>query len=234
MDYYLHYVLDSTMTTLEPVWKPVLTTGGTFANDNPAGLTFVLDRLAAGRPRARQAQHAGLPGAVVAPGRRSRRAARRSTLSPPRTARRCCARSSRPSIAWTALPAARGSADLMQLLGTLSPQRSWRPSGPRSSAWRARPATTACARARSSRSCRSTATAGPAWQLTSTSPRLRIDLLRGATRLAPRPVARQPAGVAPAVAAGGLRATARRRPLPRRSPAATSGSCGPGAPKCSA
>ncbi len=45
MDYYLHYVLDSTMSTLEPVWKPVLTTGGTFATDNPAGLTFVLDRL---------------------------------------------------------------------------------------------------------------------------------------------------------------------------------------------
>ncbi|MEO5822752.1 MAG: PVC-type heme-binding CxxCH protein, partial [Vicinamibacteraceae bacterium] len=45
MDYYLQYVLDSTMTTLEPKWKPVLTSGGAFAGDNPAGLAFVLDRL---------------------------------------------------------------------------------------------------------------------------------------------------------------------------------------------
>ena len=45
MDYYLQYVLDSTMTTLEPVWKPVLTTGAPFAEDNPAGLAFVLERL---------------------------------------------------------------------------------------------------------------------------------------------------------------------------------------------
>jgi glucose/arabinose dehydrogenase/plastocyanin len=45
MDYYLQYVLDSTMTTLEPVWKPALTTGGTFAPGNAAGLAFVLDRI---------------------------------------------------------------------------------------------------------------------------------------------------------------------------------------------
>ena len=45
MDYYLSYVLDSTMSTLEPVWKPVLTAGGAFATDNPAGLTFALERL---------------------------------------------------------------------------------------------------------------------------------------------------------------------------------------------
>ena len=51
MDYYLQYVLDSTMTTLEPVWKPVLTTRRPFADDNPAGLTFVLERLDAGRAR---------------------------------------------------------------------------------------------------------------------------------------------------------------------------------------
>jgi hypothetical protein len=35
MDYYLQYVLDSTMTTLEPVWKPALSTRG-IAGDNPA------------------------------------------------------------------------------------------------------------------------------------------------------------------------------------------------------
>ena len=45
MDYYLQYVLDSTMTTLEPRWKPVLLSNASFAEDNPAGLAFVLDRL---------------------------------------------------------------------------------------------------------------------------------------------------------------------------------------------
>ena len=44
MDYYLQYVLDSTMTTLEPVWKPALSTRG-IAGDNPAGLAFLLNRL---------------------------------------------------------------------------------------------------------------------------------------------------------------------------------------------
>ncbi len=48
MDYYLQYVLDSTMTTLEPKWKPVLTSGNPFAGDNPAGLAFVLERLEPG------------------------------------------------------------------------------------------------------------------------------------------------------------------------------------------
>ncbi len=45
MDYYLQYVLDSTMTTLEKVWKPMLTSGEPFSADNPAGLAFVLARL---------------------------------------------------------------------------------------------------------------------------------------------------------------------------------------------
>jgi azurin len=44
MDYYLHYVLESTMTTLQPVWKPALSTQR-FASENPAGLAFVLERL---------------------------------------------------------------------------------------------------------------------------------------------------------------------------------------------
>jgi len=48
MDYYLQYVLDSTMTTLEPVWKPRLTSGAPFAEDNPVGLAFVLERLEPG------------------------------------------------------------------------------------------------------------------------------------------------------------------------------------------
>ena len=37
MDYYLHYVLDSTMSTLEPVWKPVLTTRRHVRDRQPGG-----------------------------------------------------------------------------------------------------------------------------------------------------------------------------------------------------
>jgi azurin len=44
-DYYLQYVLDSTITTLEKVWKPVLTSGKPFSADNPEGLQFLLARL---------------------------------------------------------------------------------------------------------------------------------------------------------------------------------------------
>lgn len=46
MDYYLQYVLDSTMTTLEPRWKPVLLSDAPFVDDNPVGLAFLLERLA--------------------------------------------------------------------------------------------------------------------------------------------------------------------------------------------
>ena len=56
MDYYLHYVLDSTMTTLETVWKPALSARG-IANDNPAGLTFVLNGFL--RPSWRHCRAAG-------------------------------------------------------------------------------------------------------------------------------------------------------------------------------
>lgn len=45
VDYYLHYTLDSTITTLEKAWKPALTSGRPFAADNPDGLTFLLARL---------------------------------------------------------------------------------------------------------------------------------------------------------------------------------------------
>ena len=45
VDYYLQYTLDSTMTTLERAWKPVLTSGRPFAADHPQGLAFVLARL---------------------------------------------------------------------------------------------------------------------------------------------------------------------------------------------
>ena len=45
IDYYLQYTLDSTITTLEKAWKPVLTSGKPLAADNPEGLTFLLARL---------------------------------------------------------------------------------------------------------------------------------------------------------------------------------------------
>ena len=45
LDYYLEYVLDSAITTLEKVWKPALTAGHPLAADNPAGLAYLLERL---------------------------------------------------------------------------------------------------------------------------------------------------------------------------------------------
>ncbi len=91
MDYYLHYVLDSTMSTLEPVWKPVLTTGGAFASDNAAGLSYVLDRLPPADLARVKRSTPGLPCPAGATGRAARRrGAKRSTRSPRRTARRCC------------------------------------------------------------------------------------------------------------------------------------------------
>jgi azurin/glucose/arabinose dehydrogenase len=61
MDYYLRYVLDETMTSLEGVWTPALTKAGeTFATDNPAGLAYVLDRL---KPAALSAMPAGVAAA---------------------------------------------------------------------------------------------------------------------------------------------------------------------------
>jgi azurin/glucose/arabinose dehydrogenase len=45
VDYYVQYVLDSTMRTLEKAWKPILTSGRPFLEKHPGGLTFVLARL---------------------------------------------------------------------------------------------------------------------------------------------------------------------------------------------
>ena len=47
LDYYLQYVLDSTIATLEKAWKPILTSGRPFSAANPEGLAFVLGRLEA-------------------------------------------------------------------------------------------------------------------------------------------------------------------------------------------
>jgi glucose/arabinose dehydrogenase/azurin len=45
MDYYLQYVLDSTMTTLEKAWKPALTATPPFAADGPEATAYLLARL---------------------------------------------------------------------------------------------------------------------------------------------------------------------------------------------
>lgn len=45
MDYYLDYGLKETLATLEPYWKPLLSAGKPFAEDNPEGLQFALDTL---------------------------------------------------------------------------------------------------------------------------------------------------------------------------------------------
>jgi azurin/glucose/arabinose dehydrogenase len=44
-DYYLDYVLQETISTLEPNWKPVLLSGKELANDNAKGLDYLLARL---------------------------------------------------------------------------------------------------------------------------------------------------------------------------------------------
>ena len=46
VDYYLDYGLGETLTGLEQQWKPVLLSGASFADGNPEGLAFLLDRLA--------------------------------------------------------------------------------------------------------------------------------------------------------------------------------------------
>jgi glucose/arabinose dehydrogenase/azurin len=45
LDYYLDYGLKETLAGLEEVWKPALLSGASFAEDNPEGLVFLLDRL---------------------------------------------------------------------------------------------------------------------------------------------------------------------------------------------
>ena len=44
-DYYLDYGLKETLATLGPAWKPLISEGKPFAEDNPAGLSFLLDQI---------------------------------------------------------------------------------------------------------------------------------------------------------------------------------------------
>jgi glucose/arabinose dehydrogenase/azurin len=70
MDYYLEYVLDSTMTALKPVWGQELTDGRTLTRD-PRATTYVLDRLEpaelAALPGSKAVYHALLSRAGIEP-----------------------------------------------------------------------------------------------------------------------------------------------------------------------
>jgi glucose/arabinose dehydrogenase/azurin len=183
MDYYLHYVLDSTMTTLEPVWKPLLTTGGTFATDNPVGLTYVLDRLAPADLASVARSEPVYRALLARPGVAS--AARREALD-------ALASQNGTTVLRELIAAVERidgtpgttavAADLMQIMSTLPADqiapdrgaverlaREGRADGVREGALVAL--------------MHADADANRSWQLTATSPRARIDLLRGATKL---------------------------------------------------
>ena len=127
------------MTTLEPVWKPALTSGAPFADDNPAGLAFVLDRLEPGELASRQRSgpvstrwctRPGIDAGAAARG--ARRARRRATAPRWRGAPR-----RRRSV--DGVPGGGAAAgDLLRLLADLPTRRISRPSVRRWSAWRAR------------------------------------------------------------------------------------------------
>jgi glucose/arabinose dehydrogenase/plastocyanin len=183
MDYYLHYVLDSTITTLEPVWKPVLTTGGSFAEGNAAGVAFVLDRLTPADlvqvKRSTPVYEALLsrPGVPAA--------ARREALD-------ALAAQHGTSVLREIIAAvdrldgkpgsAAAAADLMQVLATQSPAQL---APERSAVERlAREARTDSVREGAFLALMQIdGNATAAWELASSSPRLRIDMLRGATKL---------------------------------------------------
>jgi glucose/arabinose dehydrogenase/plastocyanin len=187
MDYYLHYVLDSTMSTLEPVWKPLLTTGGAFAPDNAAGLTFVLDRLTpadlARVKRSTPVYHALLSRQGIAPAVRREALDALATQNGTTAVHEIIAAVSRVD----GTPgSASASADLMQVLATMSGAQLAQD----------RSAVERLAREAKNDSIREGAfqslmqidgEATSAWQLSSSSPRLRIDLLRGASKLTPGP-----------------------------------------------
>ncbi len=195
MDYYLHYVLDSTMTTLEPAWKPVLTSGGSFSAGNPAGLAFVLDRLEPGElaavKRSGPVYEALLSRPGIAPAVRREALAALAATRGTTVVRELLAAVDRRSAAPGGGAA---SGDLLRLLADL----------PAAELAAERPALERIARDGLVDSARQGAlvallrvdgSADAVWKLTGGSARLRTDLLRG--------VATAPDG--PAV--GALRAT---------------------------
>jgi azurin len=180
MDYYLHYVLDSTMTTLEPKWKPVLTSGGSFSAENPKGLAFVLDRLEPGElaavKRSGPVFEALLSRPGIAPAARRDALAALAASRGTTVVRELLAAVDRQS----AIPGGgAASGDLLRLLADL-------PAGDLTAE---RPALERIARDGLVDSARQGAliallridgSPDAAWKLTSTSARLRTDLLRAA------------------------------------------------------
>ena len=183
MDYYLQYVLDSTMTTLEPAWKPLLTSGAPFADDNPAGLAFVLERLEPGElasvKRSDPVYEALVSRARDRPGAAARRARRARRRGPARRWRTRAARGGR--AAWRRRPAAGAAAgDLMQLLADLPHGAIWPRSGRRWSTWPATGALDTVRQGAFLALLRLDGSADAVWRLTGASARLRTDLLRAA------------------------------------------------------
>jgi glucose/arabinose dehydrogenase/azurin len=180
MDYYLQYVLDSTMTTLEPVWKPRLTSGAPFAEDNPAGLAFVLERLEPGElasvKRSDPVYEALLTRSGIDPALRRDALGVLATRAGVPMATALLAAVSRVA----ATPGAgAATADLMRLLADL----------PAADLAAQRPALESLARTGALDTVREGAllallrldgSADAVWRLTGTSARLRMDLLRAA------------------------------------------------------
>lgn len=187
MDYYLDYVLDSTMTTLEPQWKPTLLSGDAIATGNAAGLAYVLDRLAPDDlikvPRSTPVYQALLVRPGVPPAARREAAEALALANGTSAVREIVAAVDR--VDGTPDSTVTGG-DLMQVLGAV-PQAQLAPE---------RGLVERLARDARTDSVREGAflvlmqidgDAGPSWELSASSPRARIDLLRGAAKLTAGP-----------------------------------------------
>ncbi len=183
MDYYLDYVLESTMTTLEPAYVPVLTTGGTFAEGNAAGLAYVLGRLAPEDlvrvKRSTPVYHALLSRAGVPVQARREALEALASQNGSTLVREAIAAVERGDGKAGNAPSL---AELMQLVGAL----------PRTQLAAERADVERLARGARTDAVREGAfaalmriddDASAAWALSSASPRLRIDMLRGAATL---------------------------------------------------
>jgi glucose/arabinose dehydrogenase/azurin len=181
-DYYLQFTLDATMTTLEKVWKPILTSGRPFSADNSDGLAFVLARLEpselASAPRSIPVFRAMLERPGIEPRIRQQALDGLSSLNGTKPLQELIAAIDR-------LDGTPGSGqpthDLAQMLVAGDPPAL---SGARTDlerlALQAR--NDAARQAGFAALMRADGSVTRAWELASASPRSRIDLLRGASR----------------------------------------------------
>jgi azurin len=183
MDYYLQYVLDSTMTTLEPAWKPLLTRGGSFATDNPRGLAFVLARLEPGELAAVKRSAPVYEALLARPG--IDRAVRRDALAALSASRGTSViRELLAAVDRQSTTPGRGAAagDLLQILADMPPAEltAERPALERL----AREGVLDTVRAGAFAALlRVDGNADGVWRLSASSARLRTDVLRGAASL---------------------------------------------------